>query len=44
MARDEVEDTLYGEMLDLMDCLAIYNGGAEEKKQKRRYEELVRLK
>lgn len=25
--------TLYGEMLDMIDCLSIYNGAAEPKKK-----------
>lgn len=28
--------TRYGEMLDMMNCMAIYNGGAEQKTKKKR--------
>ena len=31
MSRTEVLLTRYGEMLDMIDCLAIYNGTAEVK-------------
>ena len=31
MTRQEVISTRYGEMLDMIACLSIYNGGAEEK-------------
>lgn len=30
MDRQEVMSTRYGEMLDMIACLSIYNGGAEE--------------
>lgn len=34
MTREETMNTRFGEMLDLVSCLAIYNGGAEEKTKK----------
>ena len=34
MGRAETLSTLYGEMLDLIACLAIYNGGAEQEDKK----------
>jgi len=33
MDRQEVMSTRYGEMLDMIACLSIYNGGAEEKEE-----------
>lgn len=36
MSREETMLTRYGEMLDLMNCMAIYNGGAEQKAKKKR--------
>lgn len=34
MTRAETMNTRFGEMLDMISCLAIYNGGAEEKVKK----------
>lgn len=31
MQRQEILTTRYGEMLDLISCLSVYNGQAEEK-------------
>lgn len=33
MDKHDVLLTRYGEMLDLIDCLSIYNGAAEPKRQ-----------
>ena len=33
MSRQEVLLTRYGEMLDMIDCLSIYNGAAEPKRK-----------
>lgn len=43
MARQEILVTRYGEMIDMLLCLAIYNGRAKEKKEKPHYkfEEII---
>lgn len=43
MSRREVLCTRVGEMLDMITCLAIYNGTAEEKPPKRKlsFEEAI---
>ena len=43
MKTQEVMDTTYGEMLDMISCLAIYNG-AEEATPKVSWEDAMRLK
>lgn len=43
MTRQETLDTPYGEMLDLINCLAIYNGGADEKR-KLTFDEIMNLR
>ena len=40
MAKDEVEVTRWGEMMDLIACHAIYNG-AKPKKKKKSMEEIL---
>lgn len=37
MDRQETLCTRFGEMLDLINCLSIYNGGAEQKAEKKKY-------
>lgn len=37
MSRQETLSTRYGEMLDMISCLAIYNGGADEKQDHQRH-------
>ena len=46
MSRDETMNTRYGEMLDLINCKAIYNGGAEQKIRKRNltFDEIISLR
>lgn len=45
MSRREIMETLFGEMLDLISCEAIYNGNAEEKMKKVwTYEEAISLR
>lgn len=34
MERQEILDTLYGEMMDMIACLSIYEGRAEPKKER----------
>jgi len=34
MERQEILDTLYGEMMDMIACLSIYEGHAVPKKQR----------
>ena len=43
MNRQETLETRFGEMLDLISCLAVYNGGAEEKRLLS-FEEAMNLK
>lgn len=43
MKAQEIMDTPFGEMLDMISCLAIY-GGAEEKQPKMSWEDVMRLK
>ena len=43
MSRQETLNTLYGEMLDLISCLAVYNGVAVPKKEKLSFEEAIML-
>lgn len=46
MTRQEILNTRYGEMLDMIACLAIYNGNAKEKKKKHKYtfDEAIQLR
>lgn len=37
-------NTRLGEMLDMMDCMAIAAGGANEKRKKMTMEEILRMK
>ena len=44
MTEEAVRDTSYGMMCDLIACLSIYKGGAEQKEQKKTYDEVMRMK
>ena len=44
MTRQETMLTAVGEMIDMINCLAIYNGGAKEKDRKLSCDEIVALK
>lgn len=46
MDRQDVLLTRYGEMLDLIDCLSIYNGAAEPKREQvvLSYDEAIALR
>ena len=45
MGRQEILSTRYGEMLDMIACLAIQNGAKPKRKRKRlRYEEAIELR
>lgn len=44
MGRKETLLTTVGEMMDLMNCLSIYNGSAEPKKPKLTYDEAISLR
>jgi len=44
MSKQEILCTPIGEMLDMMSCLAIYEGGLKEKPPKMRMEEIIELK
>lgn len=45
MSRQEILATRYGEMLDMIACMAIQNGAKPRKKRKRiRYEDAIELR
>lgn len=46
MSREEVINTVYGEMLDMISCFAIYKGSARVKKSKKKmsFEEAIMLR
>ena len=46
MNRQEVMCTRFGEMMDMIACLSIYNGSAEpvSKKKNRTYDEMIALR
>jgi len=46
MSKAEILVTPYGEMRDMMNCLAIYNGGVEPKEYKKTmtYDEVMALR
>lgn len=44
MERTEILITRYGEMLDMINCFAIYNGNATAKKRKLRHDEVMSLR
>ena len=43
MNRQETLSTRFGEMMDMISCLAIFNGGAEPGKKKMTFDEVMRL-
>lgn len=44
MTRQEVLNTRYGEFVDLLSCLAVYNGAAKEKPKKLSFDEALLLR
>lgn len=44
MTRTEILHTRYGEMLDMIACLAIYQGAAREKRKKLTMEQILELR
>lgn len=44
MARQEIMNTRIGEMLDMIACLAIFNGAKPKKKKEWTYDEAVLLR
>lgn len=46
MPKEEILITRYGEMIDMINCLAIYEHGAKQKKKRRNfsYEEAIALR
>lgn len=44
MTRQEVMSTRMGDMIDMINCLAIYNGGAKEAPHKMTFDEFFALK
>ena len=43
MSEDEVGRTSYGMMCDLIACMSIYKGGADQKARKKTYDEIMRM-
>lgn len=43
MSRDDILDTRYGEMIDLINCHAIFSGAANQKKKARKLSALEAL-
>ena len=43
MSREETMQTGYGEMLDLIACLAIESGGAEQKEKEKDLLDILRM-
>lgn len=43
MKRQEIMLSIYGEFMDLVSCLSIYNG-AEQKKEKLAFDEVMALR
>lgn len=44
MGKEEILCTPIGEMMDMLSCLSIYEGGAKEKAPKMSMEEFLQLK
>ena len=44
MSTQEIMVTTYGEMVDMISCLSIYEGGAKPKKPRMRYEDVMKLR
>lgn len=44
MSKQEIMSTTYGEMVDMVSCLSIYEGGAKPKKPRMRYEDVMKLR
>lgn len=44
MGREETMNTRYGEFLDLLACMAIDNGGAEQKEPKLTMEQVLAMR
>jgi len=43
MDEEETGRTSYGMMCDLIACMSIYKGGAEQKSRKKTYDEIIRM-
>ena len=44
MTRDETMHTRWGEFMDMLACMAIYNGGAREKKKEKSFIEIMEMR
>lgn len=44
MSREETMNTRVGEMLDMMECMAIESGGATQKKPQKTMEEILQMR
>lgn len=43
MSKQEIMNTTYGEMVDMISCLSIYEGGAEQK-VRMSYEDVMKMR
>lgn len=46
MQKTEILDLKYGEMMDMINCMTIYNGGTKQKAMRRRlsYDDAINLR
>lgn len=46
MDKQEVMNTRYGEMMDMISCFSIYRGAAKQARRKKKltYEEIIKLR
>lgn len=44
MSREEIDVARYGEIVDLIACMAIFNGAAEQKKSIKDYQSAIALR
>lgn len=43
MTRNEIMSTRWGTMMDMIDCMAIWNGGARQKKKEKAKRSLLEI-
>ena len=44
MSTQEIMITTYGEMVDMISCISIYEGGAKPKRPNMRYEDVMKMR
>lgn len=44
LSIDEINALLFGEMIDMINCLSVYKGAAKYKKHKMTYDEVMRMR